>query len=72
VWKAAVRDSELSGDDLTLDRIMVIFTADLRHRSVDFQLPSDPLADTTWMSVLQRIYADSAESRAKPIKPTQS
>jgi hypothetical protein len=37
VWKAAVRDRELITDNLTLDRIMTIFAADLRQRSVDFQ-----------------------------------
>jgi hypothetical protein len=56
LWKAAVRDRELSTDNLTLDRIMAIFAADLRHRSVDFQVPSDPLADTAWILLLQRIY----------------
>jgi hypothetical protein len=65
VWKAAVQDRELSSDNLTLDRIMAIFAADLRHRSVDFQVPSDPLADTAWILLLQRIYADSADSRGK-------
>ena len=60
VWKAAVRGRELSTDHLTLDRIMAIFTADLGHRSVDFQVPSDPLADTAWTLLLQRTYADPA------------
>jgi hypothetical protein len=32
---------------------------------VDFQVPSDPLADTAWILLLQRIYADSADSRGK-------
>jgi hypothetical protein len=32
-----------------------IFTADLRHRSLDFQVPSDPLADTAWILLLQRV-----------------
>jgi hypothetical protein len=62
VWKAEVRDRQLSTDDLTLDRIMTIFTADLRHRSVDFQAPSDPLNDTAWILLLQRIYADPIDS----------
>jgi hypothetical protein len=48
---------------LTLDRTIKIFTADLRHRNVDFQVPSDPLADTGWILLLQRIYADSADFR---------
>ena len=58
VWKAEVRNGELSADDLTLDRIMAIFTADLRHRSVEFQVPSDPLTDSAWMLLMQRTYAD--------------
>jgi hypothetical protein len=36
---------------------MEIFTADLRHRRVDFRVPSDPLTDTNWILMLQRIYA---------------
>jgi len=32
-----------------------IFTADLRHRRVDFQMPSNPLTDTTWILLLERI-----------------
>ena len=58
LWKAEVRDGKSSTDNLTLDRIMAIFTADLRHRSVDFQVPSDPLADTAWILLLQRIYVN--------------
>jgi hypothetical protein len=65
VWKAAVQDRELSTDNLTLDRIMAIFTADLLHRGVDFQMPSDPLADTSWILLLQRIYASPTDSGAK-------
>src|SRR6516162_6393991 len=57
LWKAAIGDRESNGGDLTLDRIMAIVTADLRHRGVDFQMPSDPLTDTTWILLLQRIYA---------------
>jgi hypothetical protein len=59
VWKAAVQDRASCIDNLTLDRIVAIFAADLRHRSVDFQVPSDPLADTAWILLLQRIYAHS-------------
>jgi hypothetical protein len=65
LWKAEVRERESRTDDLTLDRIMAIFTADLRHRGVDFQVPSDPLADTAWILLLQRIYADSTDSSGK-------
>ena len=47
VWKAEIRDRELKDDNLNLDHIMAIFTADLRRRSVDFDFPSDPLADAS-------------------------
>jgi hypothetical protein len=65
LWKAEVRDRELNADNLTLDRIMAIFTADLSHRRVDFQVPSDPLADTPWILLLQRVYADATDSSGK-------
>ena len=58
LWKAEVGNGNPRLDHLTLDRIMEIFTADLRHRNVDFQEPSDPLADTAWILLLQRIYSD--------------
>ena len=65
LWKAAIGDKQPNADDLTLERIMSFFTADLRHRKVDFQVPCDPLADTAWILLLQRIYADSADSLGK-------
>jgi hypothetical protein len=65
VWKAEIRHRESKADDLTLDRIMAIFTADLRHRSVEFQVPSDPLTDTAWMLLMQRTYADPTDSAGK-------
>ena len=57
VWKAEVRDRELK-DVLSLDRIMAIFTTDLRRRSVGFDMPSNPLADAAWLLLLQRTYTD--------------
>ncbi len=57
LWKAEVRNGQSRPDDLTLDRITEIFIADLRHRRIDFHVPSDPLADTAWILLLQRIYA---------------
>jgi hypothetical protein len=65
LWKAEVRERELSTDNLTLDRIMAIFTADLHRRSVDFHVPSDPLADTAWILLLQRVYADPTDPGGK-------
>jgi hypothetical protein len=56
LWKAEVRDRRSGTDDLTLDRIMTIFTADLRQRGIDFHVPSEPLADTAWILLLQDIY----------------
>jgi hypothetical protein len=58
VWKAEIRDRELKDDNLNLDHIMAILTADLRRRRVDFDFPSDPLADATWLLLLQRTYSD--------------
>jgi hypothetical protein len=63
LWKAAIGDRQPNPGNLTLDRIMSIFTADLRHRKVDFQMPCDPLADTAWILLLQRIYADATATR---------
>jgi len=58
LWKAAIEKRASDADTLTLDRIMAIFSADLRRRRVDFQVPSDPLADTAWILLLQNIYSD--------------
>lgn len=60
LWKAAIGDRKPGTVNLTLDRIMSVFTEDLRNRSVDFKIPSNPLADTTWILLLQRTYADPA------------
>jgi hypothetical protein len=57
LWKAEVRNGNSRPFDLTLDQIMAIFTEDLRHRGIDFHVPSSPLADTPWILLLQRIYA---------------
>jgi hypothetical protein len=58
LWKAEVRDRESKLDNLTLDRVMAIFLADLRHRGIDFRVPSNPLADKEWILPLQRTYID--------------
>jgi hypothetical protein len=62
LWKATIGCRQTNSGNLTLDRIMSIFTADLRHQGVDFQAPSDPLADTAWILLLQRIYAEPIDS----------
>jgi hypothetical protein len=56
LWKAEVRNGESRPENLTLDRVMEIFIADLRHRGINFQVPSDPLSDTAWILLLQRVY----------------
>jgi hypothetical protein len=55
VWKA-IRESEANSESLTLDRVMSIFTADLRQRGIEFSIPADPLSDYEWMALLNRIY----------------
>jgi hypothetical protein len=65
LWKADVRERESGTDNLTLDRIMEIFTSDLRHRGIDFQVPSDPLANTEWILLLQGTYTGSTDSRGR-------
>jgi hypothetical protein len=60
-----IGDREPNTGNLIQDRIMAIFAADLRHRSADFKVPSYPLADTVWILLLQRIYANSAGSCGK-------
>jgi hypothetical protein len=62
LWKAVIGSRPANADDLTLGRIMAIFTADLRDRGADFRMPSDPLTDTAWMLMLQRVYVDPVET----------
>lgn len=58
LWKAEVRDRQSKPDNLSLDRIMAIFLADLRRRGIDFHVPSDPLSDAAWILMLQRTYVN--------------
>ena len=60
---AEVRDRDSKADNLTLDR-MSIFIADLRHRGIDFQVPSDPLARYRMDPTLHRIYADPTATQS--------
>jgi hypothetical protein len=57
VWKANL-EPEAPIEALMLDRIMSIFTADLRMRSVDFHVPAEPLSDKGWMALLDATYPD--------------
>ena len=66
LWKAEVCNGSPRIEHLTLERIMAIFTGDLRRRSVDFQVPCDPLADTAWILLLQRIYAPTDSREIAP------
>ena len=64
LWKG-VRESEADSESLTLDRIMSIFIADLHRRSIDFHIPADPLSDSEWMRLLDRVYHISPAANAK-------
>jgi hypothetical protein len=55
LWKA-IRESEAHSEVLTLDRVMSIFIADLRRRGLDFRVPADPLSDSEWTTLLDRVY----------------
>jgi hypothetical protein len=55
LWKA-IRESEAHSGVLTVDRVMSIFIADLRRRSIDFRVPADPLSDSEWTTLLDRVY----------------
>jgi len=55
VWKA-IRESDADSELLTLNRVMSVFIADLRRRSIDFRIPGDPLSDNEWVALLDRVY----------------
>lgn len=54
--KAEVSDHDSKPDNLNLDRIIAIFSADLLRRGIDFHVPSNPTADPSWILLLQRMY----------------
>jgi hypothetical protein len=43
-------------DDLTVERVFDIFAADLRARGVGFSLPSDPVHDRDFITLLNGVY----------------
>jgi hypothetical protein len=43
-------------DDLTHERIFEVFVEDLRARSADFEVPSNPLTDTDFINLLNDVY----------------
>jgi len=64
LWKAAVGDCGERADSLTLDRIMHILATDLKERRLEFQLPSAPLTDGAWISLLKRVYGPGGQLTA--------
>jgi hypothetical protein len=47
--------------DLTIDQVVGVYQADLKERGIAAKRPSDPLADTEWRELLQRVYAPPIE-----------
>ena len=64
VWKADL-ETRPRVEPLTLDRVMEVFTADLRHRNVEFRPPTNPLSDREWISLLENTYSPLALRRSK-------
>jgi hypothetical protein len=63
LWKALVfrtdadaRAFDTGSDDLSLERVVEIFSADLRARGIDHELPAEPLEDATWSKLLLERY----------------
>lgn len=58
-------------DDLTLERVFDTLTADLRKRGEVFTMPSDPLTDTAFISLLTRVYdlGRPVDFPADPVAP---
>jgi hypothetical protein len=73
LWKG-IRESEAHSEVLTLDRVMSIFIADLRRRSIDFRIPADLLSDSEWTTLLDRAYyvrvipENAMESNQHPVR----
>lgn len=63
LWKAIVFENEAAAaifedhsDDITMERTIEIFCADLRTRGIHFQAPSDPVRDPQWPRTLVSAY----------------
>lgn len=54
-------------DDLTLDRVFDIFIEDLRDKGHRFEVPTDPLRDQQFISLLTRVY-DSGTPKIYPVE----
>jgi len=66
-WKAEVYDDadelarcEEHADDLSLDRVVDTFLADLRERGVDVRVPDDPHHDEAWVEAIGGTYSRRA------------
>ena len=70
--RKAVRESEADADSelLTLDRVMSVFIEDMRRRNLDFRIPTEPLSDSEWMELLDRVYTapDSEKANQEPAR----
>ena len=64
LWKAevfadAAAEREANADRLSIDRVMEILLADLRHREIEFVEPSDPLKSEVFVATLRQAYYTS-------------
>jgi hypothetical protein len=64
VWKADL-ETQLHVEPLTLDRVMDVFTADLRRRNIEFRPPTDPVSDREWITLLENTYSPPDLRRPK-------
>jgi hypothetical protein len=58
-------------DDLTHEQVFDMIIADLRQRDVRFELPTDPLHDPKFVSLLTRVY-DGGQPAIYPPEPAES
>jgi hypothetical protein len=57
-------------DDIDNDQIFEIFVRDLRDRGIEFEVPSDPITDQTFIGLLTRVY-DPGVPAIQPPEPTE-
>ena len=53
---AELRSVDEHGDDLSLDRVLARFYADLEARGVAFARPTDALSDQDFIDLLSQVY----------------
>jgi hypothetical protein len=63
LWKAvALRDEQEAAvldqhlDDLSVDQVVDVFSADLDARGIPFRRPADPFGDSGWQELLRKTY----------------